>query len=209
MSPERSIEIQGLLGSDIQMQLDECVALAGRTQGDRARHGNVVALGRALQGRLRRPAGQGDVRHRAGRRRCRLCASARPQALSRLDLKGYAIGGLAVGEPQDVMLDMLDITLSGTADREAALPDGRRHAGRYPEIRGARHRHVRLRHADPLRPPRPGLHPARQGQYPQCPPRRGHASARRAVRMPGVTRLFARLSAPSRARQRERSAACC
>jgi queuine tRNA-ribosyltransferase len=27
MSPERSIEIQGLLGSDIQMQLDECVAL--------------------------------------------------------------------------------------------------------------------------------------------------------------------------------------
>ena len=32
------------------------------------------------------------------------------KALSRLDLKGYAIGGLAVGEPQAVMLDMLDIT---------------------------------------------------------------------------------------------------
>ncbi len=68
MSPERSIEIQGLLGSDIQMQLDECVALPAEPQGNRARHGAVAALGRALQGRLRRAAGQGDVRHRAGRR---------------------------------------------------------------------------------------------------------------------------------------------
>ncbi len=68
MSPERSIEIQGLLGSDIQMQLDECVRAAGRAERNRARHGNVAALGRALQDGLRRPAGQGDVRHRAGRR---------------------------------------------------------------------------------------------------------------------------------------------
>jgi len=32
------------------------------------------------------------------------------QALKEMDLKGYSIGGLAVGEPQDVMLKMLDIT---------------------------------------------------------------------------------------------------
>ncbi|MEH6728213.1 MAG: tRNA guanosine(34) transglycosylase Tgt, partial [Hyphomicrobiales bacterium] len=32
LSPERSIEIQGLLGSDIQMQLDECVALPSTEQ---------------------------------------------------------------------------------------------------------------------------------------------------------------------------------
>ncbi|MFX6803868.1 tRNA-guanine transglycosylase, partial [Acinetobacter baumannii] len=37
LSPERSIEIQGLLGSDIQMQLDECVALPNeRTVIDKA-----------------------------------------------------------------------------------------------------------------------------------------------------------------------------
>jgi queuine tRNA-ribosyltransferase len=47
MSPERSIEIQGLLGSDIQMQLDECV-LPAEAERDRARW-NVAALGRALQ----------------------------------------------------------------------------------------------------------------------------------------------------------------
>jgi queuine tRNA-ribosyltransferase len=33
------------------------------------------------------------------------------QALAALDLKGYAIGGLAVGEPQEVMLRMLETTL--------------------------------------------------------------------------------------------------
>ncbi|MDA4632507.1 tRNA-guanine transglycosylase, partial [Escherichia coli] len=32
------------------------------------------------------------------------------QALKAMDLKGYAVGGLAVGEPQEVMLDMLDVT---------------------------------------------------------------------------------------------------
>ena len=32
------------------------------------------------------------------------------QALKAMDLKGYAVGGLAVGEPQAVMLEMLDIT---------------------------------------------------------------------------------------------------
>ena len=69
LTPERSIEIQGLLDSDIQMQLDECVALPAEAERDRARHGTVAALGGALQGGVRRAAGQGDVRHRAGRRR--------------------------------------------------------------------------------------------------------------------------------------------
>jgi queuine tRNA-ribosyltransferase len=31
-----------------------------------------------------------------------------------MDLKGYAVGGLAVGEPQEVMLAMLDTTMPGT-----------------------------------------------------------------------------------------------
>jgi queuine tRNA-ribosyltransferase len=108
MSPERSIEIQGLLGSDIQMQLDECVRAARQRDRDRARHGNVAALGRALQDRLRRPARRamfgivqgGDIpKLREVRRR------ASPDSISRV-----CGGGLAVGEPQEVMLDMLDVT---------------------------------------------------------------------------------------------------
>ena len=53
LTPERAIEIQCLLGADIQMQLDECVALPGRARGDRARGRALAGLGRALQARVR------------------------------------------------------------------------------------------------------------------------------------------------------------
>jgi queuine tRNA-ribosyltransferase len=66
MSPERSIEIQGLLDSDIQMQLDECTALPAELKEiERAME---LSLRRALQDSVWRPTGQGDVRHCAGRR---------------------------------------------------------------------------------------------------------------------------------------------
>ena len=45
-----------------------------------------------------------------------------------MDLKGYSIGGLAVGEPQDVMLRMLDITCPELPHEKTPLPDGCRHA---------------------------------------------------------------------------------
>ena len=110
MSPERSIEIQGLLDSDIQMQLDECVALPAEPKEiERAMEMSVrwaerckVAFGyqpgKAMFGIVQ----GGDIPHLRERS---------AQALAALDLKGYAIGGLAVGEPQDVMLDMIDTTV--------------------------------------------------------------------------------------------------
>jgi queuine tRNA-ribosyltransferase len=109
MSPERSIEIQGLLGSDIQMQLDECVALpAELKEMERAMEMSIrwaerckVAFGdqpgKAMFGIVQGGDNPG-LRMRSA------------EALKALDLKGYAIGGLAVGEPQEVMLQMLDIT---------------------------------------------------------------------------------------------------
>ncbi len=110
MSPERSIEIQGLLDSDIQMQLDECVRLpAAPSEIERAMEMSVrwaerckVAFGdqpgKAMFGIVQ----GGDIPELRVRS---------AEALKALDLKGYAIGGLAVGEPQEVMLDMLDTTL--------------------------------------------------------------------------------------------------
>ncbi|MCG5483962.1 MAG: tRNA guanosine(34) transglycosylase Tgt [Sinorhizobium meliloti] len=109
MSPERSIEIQGLLGSDIQMQLDECVALpAEPDEIERAMEMSLrwaerckVAFGdqpgKAMFGIVQ----GGDIPRL--RERSAL-------ALRDLGLKGYAVGGLAVGEPQEVMLGMLDVT---------------------------------------------------------------------------------------------------
>ncbi|MCR6501881.1 tRNA guanosine(34) transglycosylase Tgt [Shinella sp. CPCC 101442] len=110
MSPERSIEIQGLLGSDIQMQLDECVALPASPKeieramemslrwAERCKAAFSDQPGKAMFGIVQ----GGDVPHLRVRS---------AQALTDLNLKGYAIGGLAVGEPQEVMLDMIDTTI--------------------------------------------------------------------------------------------------
>src|SRR2546421_5678826 len=118
LSPERSIEIQRLLGADIAMQLDECVRLPA-TPGEVER---AMQLSLRWGERSRRafeaaPAGYmlfgiaqgGDVPEL---RR----ASAR--GLIEIGFHGYAIGGLAVGEPQAVMLAMID-------EVTPILPEGR------------------------------------------------------------------------------------
>lgn len=110
LTPERAIEIQGLLGSDIQMQLDECIRLpAERAEIERAmelslRWAERCATafgdqpGKAMFGIVQ--GGDAiDLRIRSAER------------LAAMNLKGYAVGGLAVGEPQAVMLKTLDETL--------------------------------------------------------------------------------------------------
>ncbi|KNY19457.1 tRNA guanosine(34) transglycosylase Tgt [Methylobacterium sp. ARG-1] len=107
MSPERSIEIQGLLGSDIQMQLDECVRLpAEHAAIEKAMHLSLrwaercrVAFGEQPGKAMFGIVQGGDVP-------ALRVESAR--ALTDLDLKGYAVGGLAVGEPQAVMFAMIE-----------------------------------------------------------------------------------------------------
>src|SRR5690606_22236883 len=108
MTPERSIEIQGLLDSDIQMQLDECVALPAKTSeieramelslrwAERCKVAFGDQPGKAMFGIV-----QGGDDQRLRERSA--------QALKDMDLKGYSVGGLAVGEPQEVMLDMLEV----------------------------------------------------------------------------------------------------
>ncbi|CAG0910472.1 unnamed protein product, partial [Cyprideis torosa] len=112
MSPERSIEIQALLDSDIQMQLDECIALpADATEIERAMELSLRWADRSLTAFHT----QSDHNARAmfgivqgGDNEALRVKSA--QALGAMNMKGYSIGGLAVGEPQDVMMRMLDVT---------------------------------------------------------------------------------------------------
>ena len=49
LTPERAVEIQCLLGSDIQMQLDECVALPASRRGDRGRRRRSLAWAERCQ----------------------------------------------------------------------------------------------------------------------------------------------------------------
>jgi queuine tRNA-ribosyltransferase len=108
LSPERSIEVQLLLGSDIAMQMDECVRLpAERGDIERAMQLSLRWGERSRRAFETAPAGcllfgiaqGGDI---AELRR----ASAR--GLVETGFHGYAIGGLAVGEPQAVMLAMIE-----------------------------------------------------------------------------------------------------
>jgi queuine tRNA-ribosyltransferase len=117
LTPERSIEIQGLLGADIQMQLDECVALP-------TEHRKLAkAMELSLRWAERCMAAFGDQPDRAlfgivqgGDDEALRRRSA--AALSAMDLKGYAVGGLAVGEPQSTMLRVLEATLPTLPDEK-------------------------------------------------------------------------------------------
>ena len=111
LSPERAIEIQALLGADISMQLDECLKLpAKRDEMARAMELSLrwaERSRRAFEGRVREGyalfgivQGGDDIALRA--------ESARE--LVGIGFEGYAIGGLAVGEPQEVMLKVVEET---------------------------------------------------------------------------------------------------
>jgi queuine tRNA-ribosyltransferase len=106
LTPERAVEIQRLLGSDIQMQLDECVRLpCARDEAERA-------MRLSLRWAERSKAAFGDQPGRAifgivqgGTEKDLRIASAK--ALVAIGFHGYAIGGLAVGEPQVEMLETI------------------------------------------------------------------------------------------------------
>lgn len=108
MSPERSVEIQGLLGADIQMQLDECVRLpCADEEAERAMRLSLRWAERSKRAFETQPKGRaifGIVQ--GGAVPALRVESAR--ALADMDFPGYSIGGLAVGEPQEVMLAMIE-----------------------------------------------------------------------------------------------------
>jgi queuine tRNA-ribosyltransferase len=107
LTPERAVEIQALLGADIAMQLDECSKLPAEPReleramllslrwAERCKRAFDPAAGGALFGIVQ-----------GGDDRSLRLASAR--ALVDIGFQGYAIGGLAVGEPQAVMLAMIE-----------------------------------------------------------------------------------------------------
>lgn len=107
LSPERSIEIQHLLGSDITMIFDECVKFgASYEEAKKAVERSNVWAKRSKDSFKKRPGYalfgimQGstfkDLREFSA------------QKLTEIDFDGYAIGGLAVGEGQKIMFEVLD-----------------------------------------------------------------------------------------------------
>jgi queuine tRNA-ribosyltransferase len=108
LTPERAIEIQTLLGSDIAMQLDECLRLpAERAEIARASELSLRWAERCKRAFAGAPPGRALFGIVQGGDDRRLRADS-ARALVGLGFDGYAIGGLAVGESQDVMLAMVE-----------------------------------------------------------------------------------------------------
>jgi queuine tRNA-ribosyltransferase len=110
LSPERSIEIQAdLLGSDIVMQLDECVAYPAEEARARA----AMELSARWAARSKAAFGSRGTRALFGIQQGSTFEHLRRESTERLieiGFGGYAIGGLAVGEGHQAMCDTLDFS---------------------------------------------------------------------------------------------------
>ena len=109
LTPERAMDIQRLLGSDIQMQLDQCIEFPHtETQAEKAmelslRWAERSRLAFGLQvGKGNFGIVQGGTNESLRRRSA--------EGLQQIGFEGYAIGGLAVGEGQKLMLETIDFT---------------------------------------------------------------------------------------------------
>ncbi|MCF6197346.1 MAG: tRNA guanosine(34) transglycosylase Tgt [Emcibacter sp.] len=114
LTPERSMEIQRLLGSNIVMAFDECTPYPATEQEteqsmlmsmrwakrsyDAFHNGSDHAEKNALFGIVQGGVFEKFRRHSVA-------------ALQEIDCQGYAVGGLAVGEGQEVMFEVLDYTM--------------------------------------------------------------------------------------------------
>ncbi len=107
LSPERSMEIQKLLGSDIVMCFDECPALPA----DRNRLSESMQLSMRWAQRSRDAFGDRPGHALFGIQQGGLEEDLRAEsaeALRAIEFDGYAVGGLAVGEGQEAMFGCLD-----------------------------------------------------------------------------------------------------
>ena len=105
-SPEVSVGVQEKLGSDIMMQFDECSPYP--CDYDRARkamHRTLRWLDRCMKAKTRQDQALFGIVQGAFYKDLRIeCA----KEMAKLDLPGFGIGGLSVGEPKEVMYDMLE-----------------------------------------------------------------------------------------------------
>jgi queuine tRNA-ribosyltransferase len=152
LTPERSIEIQTLLDSDVIMQLDECIPLPSeRPEMERA-------MELSLRWARRSKDAFGSQPHRAlfginqggddAELRSRSAAG-----LKAIGFNGYAVGGLAVGEPQETMFRVLsEITPELPADKPRYLMG----VGKPDDILGGIERGIDM--FDCVHPTRAGRH---------------------------------------------------
>lgn len=167
LSPERAMEIQSLLGSDIQMVLDECTPFPATHE--EAETSMEMSMRWAVRSRAAFAGqdGQGcfgivqggtyeDLRKRS------------VENLQDIKFDGYAVGGLAVGEGQEEMFRVLDFTVPHiTAEKPRYLMG----VGRPDDLVGAVARGIDMFDC---------VMPSRSGRHGQAFTRRGSVNIRNA-----------------------------
>jgi len=108
-TPEKSIEVQNALGADIIMAFDECPPYPAEKEYVRKSLEMTTRWAKRCKDAHKNPDTQGlfgivqggmfrDLREQSAKE------------LIELDFPGYAIGGLSVGEPKDLMIEVLEYT---------------------------------------------------------------------------------------------------
>ena len=114
LSPERSIEVQRLLGSDILMQFDELVPTSSAAEHQRAAMERSIRWAARSKDEFERGGQHAEQAALFGIQQGALDEELRrasADALIEIGFDGYAVGGLAVGEGQDAMLGCLDFAV--------------------------------------------------------------------------------------------------
>jgi len=106
IGPEEAVHIQQALGSDIMMQFDEISPYpCDHDHAKKAMHRTIRWLERCMKAKTREDQALFGIVQGAFFGDLRIeCA----KEMAKLDLPGFGIGGLSVGEPKEVMYDMLD-----------------------------------------------------------------------------------------------------
>jgi len=114
LSPERSIEVQRLLDSDILMQFDELVATSSTSEQQRDAMERSIRWAKRSKDEFERGGDHAERAALFGIQQGALDESLRrasAEALIDVGFDGYAVGGLAVGERQEAMLGCLDFAV--------------------------------------------------------------------------------------------------
>jgi queuine tRNA-ribosyltransferase len=115
LSPERSIEVQRLLGSDIVMQFDQLVPTSSTADQQREAMERSVRWAKRSREEFDRGGEHSERAAIFGIQQGALdeeLRKASAEALIEIGFDGYAVGGLAVGEGQEAMLGCLDFAVA-------------------------------------------------------------------------------------------------
>ena len=114
LSPERSIEVQRLLGSDILMQFDQLVPTSSEREAQREAMERSIRWAKRSREEFDKGGEHAERAAIFGIQQGALDQAFRKEsseALIHVGFDGYAVGGLAVGEGQEAMLGCLDFAV--------------------------------------------------------------------------------------------------